>query len=319
MEYVYIVVGIALLFWGGEWLVQSACRLATSFGVPILVISLTIVAIGTSAPELLVSVSAAMQGKSEITIGNIIGSNIANIGLILAIAGLVRPLKMDRTLIRREIPLMVVISLIVLAMAWDGDISRIDGGVLLLAYVGFNVMVYTLAPKDLNERELQNEVELIEGTPPDQIKRGREVLRLLFALALLAIGAQATLQGAVTVAQSIGISELVIGLTIVAIGTSLPELVASITSSARNQGDIAAGNIVGSNIGNILLILGLTGLINPIPVSPLLLRWELPAMIAFAAVLLPMLYFRKQTFGRIRSGLLLAAYLAFTVLTVLNS
>jgi cation:H+ antiporter len=318
MEYVYIVVGIALLFWGGEWLVQSACRLATSFGVPILVISLTIVAIGTSAPELLVSVSAAMQGKSEITIGNIIGSNIANIGLILAIAGLVRPLKMDRTLIRREIPLMVVISLIVLAMAWDGDISRIDGGVLLLAYVGFNVMVYTLAPKDLNERELQNEVELIEGTPPDQIKRGREVLRLLFALALLAIGAQATLQGAVTVAQSVGISELVIGLTIVAIGTSLPELVASITASARNQGDIAAGNIVGSNIGNILLILGLTGLINPIPVSPLLLRWELPAMIAFAAVLLPMLYFRKQTFGRIRSGLLLAAYLAFTVLTVLN-
>lgn len=302
-----LLAGLIALFYGGNWLVRGASNLALSVGVSVLLIALTFVAIGTSMPELLVSVQAALVGKSDLAIGNVIGSNIANIGLILGATGLVAPLSVKANLLRREIPIMICFSVGAFALTLDGSINRLDGAVLLLGFVGFNAMLYRSAKieQDQQDRLL---ADLDDGLRQNH-HRGREFLWLLLGILALVFGSRLMVEGAVNLARLFGVSELVIAITMVAFGTSLPELAASLSAAYHRQTDLAIGNIVGSNIANLLLVLGLTAFVRPIAVQGDEVQLEFIVMIAFAVLLLP--FMRRQQLGRWQAALFLGAYIAF--------
>lgn len=307
-----IAAGLGGLFFGGNWLVRGASNLALSFGVSILMIALTFVAIGTSMPELLVSVQAALAGKSDLAIGNVIGSNIANIGLILGATGLIAPLGVQAILLRREIPIMILLSIFTFLLTLDGQIGREDGIILLLAFTAFNVIFYRLAKQEQVPRE-QLLAELDE-MPKSKLSRAQEFGYLVAGIFALVLGSRLMVEGAVNVARMIGISELVIAITLVAFGTSLPELAASLSAAFHHQTDLAIGNIVGSNIANLLLILGVTAFLQPIAVNRAEVLFEFIVMIGFAVLLLPFL--RRQRLSRRSSALFLGAYIAFVIYTL---
>lgn len=311
LDVLLVLAGMAALYFGGEWLVNGAEKLALSFGVSVLIISLTVVAIGTSMPELLVSLQGALGGSSDLAIGNVIGSNIANIGLILGATALLSPLLIQASLLRREIPLMILFTLLVIGMAADGALSRVDGFFLLLAYLLFTVAFYFFAKRDAATAEqLTAEV----GEQPTDSSRPRDFARLLLGIAALALGSRLMVAGAVSLARSVGISELVIATTLVAFGTSLPELATSLSAVRQNVTDVAIGNVIGSNIANLLLILGIVALVTPIPVDGAEVQLEFLVMFGFAIALLPFLF--NQRLGRKRAALLLGAYIAFVLFSV---
>lgn len=313
-----IAAGLAGLFFGGEWLVKGSSRLARSFGISALIIGLTIVAIGTSMPELIVSTDAALRGSSDISVGNVIGSNIANIGLILGIAGLISPMVVKTSLVRREIPIMVGVTLLLLLLVGDGTISQGDGLLLLVGMVAFiSLLIYAEQRASQAEQALEAGVEAelereIDGeVTPKQ--RPREALRVVLGIALLVVGARLTVDGAVALARGIGVSELVIGITLVAVGTSLPELATSVVAAFRGEADISIGNVVGSNIANILLILGVTSVISPVSVAPQIIRLDIWVALGFALVLFPFALNQKLT--RWEAGVLLAVYVGYILVT----
>lgn len=342
LDIIFIILGLLGLFYGGDWLVDGASRLARSFGVSALIVGLTVVAFGTSAPELLVSVSAALGGTSDIAIGNVVGSNIANIGLILGAAGMVFPIAVHAILIKREIPMLIGITGFTLLLFLDGTVSRLDGLLLFLGLIGFNGLMIYFAQRDRKTTDLASEEAEIEAEQEPRIKpeeRKHEVIRLLIGLIVLVIGAQLTVTGATSMARSLGVSELVIGITLVAVGTSLPELATSVMAAFNKQSDIAIGNVVGSNIYNLLGILGVTAMIRPIqlittirfePLNELLMR-PYPAdmssynqiiysdaliMLGFTVLLLPLALNRQ--ISRKESIMLLTLYFAFTMFAVLR-
>lgn len=312
---VYIVLGLLGLFFGGNWLVQGASRLAASLGISALIIGVTIVAFGTSMPELLVSVTAAARGASDIAIGNVVGSNIVNIGLILALTGLVLVIPIHIDLIKREIPMVIGASILVWLMALDGEISTMEGGLLVLGLILFNIVMIRAARREQlkpdEERELEEE-EHITGP----INRWAEMVRIVVGLVILLIGAELLVNGAVAIARALQVSELVIGVTLVAVGTSLPELVTSIVAAVRRHEDILFGNVVGSNIFNLLGILGVTALVRPIPVQERLLSFDFPVMLGFALVLV--VFGLRGRLPRWASVLLLLAYSGFIVYSVVR-
>lgn len=319
-DIVFVIIGLAGLFFGGEWLVTGAARLARSFGLSTLVIGLTVVAFGTSAPELLVSLSAATSGNSDISIGNVVGSNIANIGLILGLTGLIFPIAVHISILRREIPILLIATAISAFLISDGVVSRIDGIIMTMGLIIFNVgLIFTTrrqrATGDLAEKEA--EIEEDETDEPQMItaaQRLRELLRLLVGLGILLVGAQLTVTGSVSLARGFGISELVIGITLVAVGTSLPELATSVIAALRKQSDIAIGNIVGSNVFNLLGILGITAIVKPINVDARVITFDGLIMIGFTILLLPLVLNRE--IGRGEALMLLVLYFAFTIYTV---
>jgi cation:H+ antiporter len=311
-----IGLGICGLWLGGDFLVKAASRLAISFGVPVLLVGLTVVAWATSAPELVVSLSAAIQGSSDIAIGNVVGSNIANIGLILALAALIFPVRVNWDLIVREMPIMIAVSVATFIMALDGLISTIDGLLLFGGFLAYNLVQYLIVRyKQENKFPEIAEIEQ-EAAAKAKIKRHVEVLRLLAGLAALVVGAQLTVTGATGAARQIGISELVIGLTLVAVGTSLPELAASVVAAVRKESDIAVGNVVGSNIANLLAILGLTAIVRPVNVEQTLITLQLPIMLAFAVGML--LFGLNRMIGRVKGALILTAYAGVVFITIVN-
>lgn len=313
-----IIVGLVFLYYGAEWLVRGASRLATSFGVSALLIGLTIVAVGTSMPELVVSILAAASQNSDIVLGNIIGSNIANIGLILGLSGIIAPLTIHISLIRREIPVMIAATVATLLLVLDGSFSASDGLLFLVGYVVFLVVLYrTDSGIDAQaEQELEAEVSAIEGPPP--INRWLEVGFVILGLVALVAGAQLLVNGAVNIARALGVSELLIGLTLVAVGTSLPELATSTVASYRGHSDIAVGNVVGSNIANLLLILGVTPLINTVNVGGIVVNRDIPVAIFFAVLLMFLVVFPKRRLVRWEATLLLVAYMAYVVFAFLQ-
>ena len=304
-----LVAGLIGLFYGGNWLVRSASNLALSFGVSVLVIALTFVAVGTSMPELLVSLQAALAGKSDLAIGNVIGSNIANVGLILGATGLIAPLSVKAIMLRREIPIMILFSICAFALTLDGDIDRLDGAFLLLGFLAFNLMLYRLAKREQDERNRL--VAELDDKPPADSSREREFMSLLLGILALVLGSRMMVEGAVNLARMVGVSELVIAVTLVAFGTSLPELAASLTAAFHRETELAIGNIVGSNIANLLLILGMTAFVQPIAVNRAEVQFEFAVMLAFAVLLIPFL--RHQRLGRRQAAVFLGAYLAFII------
>ena len=304
--------GLVLLVGGGELLVRGASRVATIFGLSPLVIGLTIVAFGTSAPELAVSLQAVHAGAADVAVGNVIGSNIFNVLFILGVSALLTPLTVTRRIVRVEVPIMIGISVLTLVAALDGRLGRIDGLILLLV-----AMTYTGWLLRNGAGELPN------GGGAHQEPAGpgalAAVLTAAAGLALLVAGARFLVQGAVALAQAYGVSDAVIGLTIVAAGTSLPEVAASVAAALHGQRDIAIGNVVGSNIFNLAVILGLTALTaDGVAVAPGLLRFDAVVMLAVAVACLP-IFFTGHAIARWEGGLFLGYYAAYTLYLVLDA
>ena len=277
-----MIAGLLLLAWSADRFVAGAAGLARAMGVSTLIIGLTIVAFGTSAPEMLVSAMAAWQGNSGIAIGNAIGSNIANMALVLGATALIAPLSVHSSTLNREFPLMLAVMAVTMAMLWNGQLTRIDGILLLTGMVA--VVLWTLHLARTSGTDDPLIAEYSEEIP-EAMPLGRAWGLLLLGLALLLISSRMLVWGAVGMAQAFGVSDLVIGLTIIAIGTSLPELAASITAARKGEHDIAVGNVVGSNLFNILAVLGIAGTIGPGPFDRMVLLRDFPLMLGLAVVL----------------------------------
>ena len=299
VQFLLLVVGFVMLGKGADWFVEGAAALATRFGIPQLVVGLTIVAMGTSAPEAAVSIAAAMHGSADITIGNILGSNIMNIFVILGLAAAIVPLAVVRSTVRIEMPFMLAITGILFYEGLDGKISFADGLVLLAAFGLYMAYLYKMAMKSNVDDDLQE-----EGLP-----LGRCLLGAAGGLALIIWGSNVTVGAATAIAQYAGLSERFIGLTIVALGTSLPELFTSVTAARRGNADIAIGNIVGSNIFNILFVVGLSSMIIDIPYAA---AFNFDTCVAIAATLLLWLcVLRTGKLARWCGVLMLICYAAY--------
>ncbi|HUP48817.1 MAG TPA: calcium/sodium antiporter [Thermoanaerobaculia bacterium] len=319
MQAVWFVLGLAGLYFAAEWLVKGASRIARTFGITPMVVGLTVVAFGTSAPELVVSVLAALRDQSDLAVGNIVGSNIMNVALILGICALIAPIHVDRSFIRREIPIMIGVSLLLPIFAWDLLISRFDAFLLLAAFAGFVVAsIYAARKEPEAAQEEFRTFEELAGYEPRGEKPAVDAGLVVAGLAGLVVSAHLLVTSAVFFARALGVTELVIGLTIIAVGTSLPELATSIVAARRSEPEIALGNVIGSNIFNILLILGAAAAVRPVTIDPELLRFEIPACIAVALTLVPLVYPRARL-GRIGGAVLLLFYIVFTVLVVIGA
>jgi len=313
------VAGLIFLIVGAEALVRGASRLATALGISPLVIGLTVVAFGTSSPELAVGIKAALSGQGDIVLGNVVGSNIFNILFVLGVSALIVPLVVSQQLVRLDVPLTIALSVLVLVFSFDGSISRTEGLILvagLCIYVWFLIHQSRKESGDVKE-EYSKAFEVKERTKLGWVKNTTLVLG---GLILLVLGSRWLVDGAVSFAQYLGVSELVIGLTIVAVGTSLPEVVTSIVAAIRGERDIAVGNVVGSNILNIMGVLGVASIAAPagIEVSPAAISFDIPVMIAVAFACLP-IFFTGGAINRLEGALLLGYYVAYTLYVVLTA
>lgn len=309
LDLVQLVAGLVLLYFGAEWLVSGAAGLAASLGIRPLIIGLTVVAYGTSSPELVVGISAGFRDQGAIALGNVIGSNVANIGLILAACALVRAPSVDRQIVVRELPVLAVATALIPVTLIDGRVSAFESLALLTLAVGYTAwMVKTSGRADVHEVEQVSE----DAAAATGLQRPRHHLALitLVGLGLLIGGGHLLVVGAVGVARHAGMSDHLIGLTIVAIGTSIPELATSVVAAVRGHGDIAVGNVVGSNIFNVLLVLGASGLAGRIDGSLHALRVELVALVALTAIAAIAMTTRR-TVGRIEAIAMLLSYVVF--------
>ena len=307
---VSILLGLGLLVWGADRFVTGAAALARNLGVPPLLVGLTIVGFGTSAPEILVSAMAAVQGNVGLAIGNAIGANIANIALILGATALIAPLTVQSDMLRREYPLLLLVSVGTFLLLYDDELGRGDGIVLMVALI---VTLLVLVRIGLRRRAHDPLAEEIEAEIPTDLGNAAATLWFLVGLATLIVSSRMLVWGAVEIATMLGVSDLVIGLTIVAIGTSLPELAASIVSALKNEPDLAIGNVVGSNLWNLLAVLGVPGLLAPGPIPPEAVTRDMLVMLALTLALFVMGR-GSRTHGiinRTEGGLLLICFVAY--------
>lgn len=304
-----LVIGVGLLIGGAHWLVEGAAALAHRLGVSALIVGLTVVAFGTSAPELAVSVQAALDGQAGVSVGNVVGSNIFNVLCILGVCGLILPLVVSADLIRNDLPVMLAVSGLVWWLAADGSLSRPEAALLLTCLLAYLVSLYW------RSRRLPAEAEALAV-----LSLPAQLGRIVLGLVLLVLGARFTVEGAVAIATALGVSQVIIGLTLVAAATSLPELVTSLVAARRGHADMAVGNVVGSNIFNLLAVLGLAGLVSvePIAVAGQLLRLDIPLMTVVALVCLPV-FFTGRRIDRGEAAWMLASFLAYLCCLVLEA
>lgn len=299
IELVLLVIGFVMLIKGADIFVEGAAGIAAKFGIPQLVIGLTIVAMGTSAPEAAVSIAAAFKGTADITIGNVVGSNIINILVILGVTALIVAVAVQQSTVRYEIPFVILVTIVLLVMgALDGKIGRLDGVILWALFIVYLIYLFLMAKHGREEEETQMDAPV-----------WKLLLFVVIGAALIVIGADVSVDAASEIARVIGLSERFIGLTIVALGTSLPELCTSVVAARKGNADLAIGNIVGSNIFNILFVVGTTALIIPVPFNP---AFVVDTAVAIgAAVLLWVCVFRKKKLTRPGGILMLAAYAGY--------
>jgi len=310
MSMLAIGAGFVLLVWGAERFVLGASATARNFGVSPLIVGLTIVGFGTSAPEMLVSGIASWDGNPGLAIGNALGSNITNIALVLGLAALVKPLTVHSQMLRRELPVLLMIMVLALVLLLDGDLGRGDGLLLLL---GMAMMIYWLVMLGLRSRADPMTSEY-DAEMPKPMPVWTALMWLILGMVVLFVGSRILVHGAVDIATQMGVSDLVIGLTIIAIGTSLPELAATIMSALRNEHDIAIGNVIGSNMFNLLGVMGLPGLLAPGPLEAEVLTRDYPLMIGLTLALFVMAYGFRGGHGRINrweAALLLVVYVGY--------
>lgn len=306
LQILLLIVGFVMLIKGADWFVEGASKIADKFGIPQLVIGLTIVAMGTSAPEAAVSISAAMKQNAGITIGNVVGSNIMNIFLILGITSVITAISVQKSTIKYEIPFLIAISVLlpVLGMLGGGTISRLDGVIFWICFIAY--LIYLL-------RMAKNGQAVLEDAPDSE--ENESVLKLIILVlvggALIVFGSDVTVDAATALAKVFGMSDRLIGLTIVAFGTSLPELITSVTAGIKGKADIAVGNIVGSNIFNILFVVGTTALITPVAFAT---NFVVDSVIAvLAAVILLVCVVKDRKLKRMGGIIMLVSYVAYFV------
>jgi cation:H+ antiporter len=297
---------VVVLYFGGELLVRGSSALARAVGMSPLVVGLTVVAFGTSSPELAATIAANFKGAPAVALGNVIGSNIANLGLILGAAALVLPLVARARFLRRELPFMVVVSALVWPLAADGVVGRLDA---LLLLAGIAIYLAVLLRKGESPEVVEEfRAELGDGRP----RVGRSLGAVAAGIGLLVVGAHLLVEGAVAMARGMGVSEAVIGVSLVAVGTSLPELASSLVAAARRESDIALGNLIGSNVFNVLGILGIAALVQPLAVPFAELRADYWVMMGFSLLIVPFLWTGSRV-GRIEGAILLTAYTGYIV------
>ena len=301
LQILLLILGFAMLVKGADWFVDGSSGIATKFGIPQLVIGLTIVAMGTSAPEAAVSITAALKGNADITIGNIVGSNILNILIILGISALITPLLVARSTIRIEIPFMIAVTLLLLGIGYNGTIGFWEGILLLVVFAAYLGYLFFMAKKDKKEKQSEPDKK--------ELSIVKALLWTVVCLVLIVLGINVTVDAATKIAQVLGLSERFIGLTIVALGTSLPELFTSVMAAKKGNADIAIGNIVGSNIFNILFVVGLSAVIVPVPFAA---GFRFDTIVAvFAAVLLLLCAIKERKLKRFAGILMLVSYAVY--------
>jgi len=305
LEILFLITGLVLLYYGSEWLVVGTSDIAISFSIRPIVVGLTIVAFATSAPELLVSLIASGEGASGISVGNILGSNIINISLVLGLSALFKPLKVSKSTTRVELPIMIVASLIFWFLCLDGNIGRMDGVILLMILFGFLIFSIINAKKNY------------EGIRKPENSLRKNIFLSVVGISALIFGADAVVDSAIFIAKQFGLNEIFIGITIVALGTSLPELATSVTASIKNQSDISLGNIVGSNLFNICMVMGTVGVLSPISIDSRLHSFEFPSLICIS-VLLYFLPLKHLKLGKSAGFIFISFFIIFSVISFLN-
>ena len=317
---IFLVLGLLLMIGGAEWLVRGASRIATTAGISPLVVGLTVVAFGTSSPELAVSVMSAFKGQADLALGNVVGSNIFNVLFILGISALIVPLVVAQQLVRFDVPVMIAVSLLILLMGLDGSIGRLDGFILFAGVVAYTIFLIRQSRKE-SSAEVKAEYDEEFGAK-GPAAWAKNLFFVIVGLGGLMLGSNWFVDGAVSIAEAFGVSELVIGLTIVAAGTSMPEVATSIVAAIKGERDIAVGNVVGSNIFNLFCVLGLSSIVAPagISVSDAALRFDIPVMIAVAAACLPVFFigYRISRFNGAAFLFFYIAYLVYLIFTATN-
>lgn len=323
LQVLLLIVGFVFLVKGSDWFVDGAAGIASKFGIPQLIIGLTIVAMGTSAPEAAVSITAAFNGSADITIGNIVGSNILNVLIILGLSALVYPLTVAKSTILVDIPVTIGVTILLLLLGLDGTVTRLDGIIMLAIFVAYLLFLIHSAKKEKNALQA-NQSQAEESASLDSVTESGGAKELSIAkalaftvvgLALVILGSNFVVKSATYIARFFGWSERFIGLTIVALGTSLPELFTSVMAAFKKNCDIAIGNIIGSNLFNILFVVGLSSLVVPVPFAP---AFRVDTLVALAAVVALLLFcLPKKRLSRIGGAVFLLAYLLYFVLWLL--
>ncbi|WGY47956.1 calcium/sodium antiporter [Vibrio sp. ABG19] len=312
----FLIVGLILLVWSADKLVFGSAALARNVGISPLVIGMTILAMGSSAPEMMVSATAALEGKTDTAVGNVLGSNIANIALILGITALIKPLSISSTVIRRELPLMLGVTLLAGALLWDNQLGFYEGVLLFVLFA-----LFILAMLKISRSEQSNGDALLEeheSEIPQGVSNMKAGMWVVIGLILLPIAAGMLVDNSVVIAKYFGMSDLVIGLTIIAIGTSLPELAASLAGVLKGEDDMAVGNIIGSNVFNILAVMGLPGILNPSVLSEHAMGRDFWVMLAVSVLLLMMALGKSRSINRIEGTILFVAFLAYQIYLFMN-
>lgn len=319
---VAVIVGLAVLVWSADKFVDGAVGVAEFCGMSTLLIGMVVVGFGTSAPELTVSVISASQGNPELALGNAYGSNIANIALILGATALISPILMQRSVLRGDLPILLAVSVLSIILVWDGSVARWNGFLLLIVFTA--AMAYSIR-RELKKAKLEKSESLSgndDSAEPKKVSLGKSVFWLVLGLVLLVVSSRALVWGAVEIARTLGVSDLLIGLTIVAIGTSLPELASSIAAARKGENDLALGNIIGSNLFNTLAVVGLAAIVSPMDAIEKAVAYrDMPLMIALTVALI-VLGFRRKGDGRlnrIAGAILLAVYVGYLALLIVQA
>jgi len=317
-EFGYMAVGLVLLIGGADRFVHGAAATARNLGVAPLLIGLTVVAFATSAPEVLVSVVAAVRGEPGLAIGNAIGSNIVNIGLVLGVTALIRPIKLESATLRREMPALLAVTLLTVSLFLDQRLTNIDGYVMLTGLVIVMIWLARLGTHSAANDPIKKD---FEAEIPDDVSMKMAIFWVAIGFVSLLIGAGWLVTGAIGIAKTLGVSEVVIGITIVALGTSLPELAVSLVSVLKGEYGLAIGNIVGSNIFNLLAVIGVAAAIEPMALHPSVLSLHIFVMVAFTLVLFAMTYDYdgKARLSRLEGAALLAAFIAYDSYVVMQN
>ena len=312
MNYILVILGLFILIMCGDFLVKGAVNLAIRLNIPPLIIGLTVVSIGTSAPELFASLEAVSRDKADMSVGNVVGSNIANLALVLGLTTLIFPVAVKRSILRNEWLIMMLVSILFVGLSLDGQLSAIDGIIMVIL-----LAVYLLVLVFMTRRN-KNKDDDVEDIP----KKAKTWPWIFFYVAVgfagLYFGAEWLIEGATGIAKSFGVSDFVIGVTIVAFGTSVPELAASATAALKKESDISIGNLIGSNVFNVLGVLGVTASVHPLDISDKIIRSDFIWMLAVAAVLFPMIYFTNRL-SRYSGLVLFGSYLTYVVLLFIQA
>ncbi len=312
----FLIVGLVLLVWSADKLVYGSAALARNFGISPLVIGMTILAMGSSAPEMMVSATAALEGKTDTAVGNVLGSNIANIALILGITALIKPLSISSEVLRRELPMMIGVTLVAGAILWNDRLGFYEGVLLFVLFAAFIVAMIRISRKEQNKNDqLLSEQE---SEIPQGVSNGRAIFWAVVGLILLPIAADLLVDNAVIIAKHFGMSDLVIGLTIIAIGTSLPELAASLAGVLKGEDDMAVGNIIGSNVFNILAVMGIPGILNPSMLSEYAMGRDFWVMLGVSILLVLMALGKSRSINRIEGLILFLSFAAYQSYLFMN-